>query len=661
MFYENVQYFFNKGLKKYRGGYNGYAELEAFGRKEKRENMKKRLKKWSALLLALSLMLPMGITKTANAQEPVKKETPVEVTEGEASQSTVITYYYVNEHGEWVGRDERHAFPKGSTFQAAIDYLAEKAAPDIVYPEVKFQNWTIIGDIDPDRIIGSSFGVIASYDKNVTNVDYYYAGKDGKWTTTKDILITEKGSTYKEVYQQAKQYQMKDGMSGIEFSGWEAFPAFDEEREEVANQYRIMDLSLNATYNGKVAITSTWYYYDKQGFIEPNVEEVLFVDKGTTYEEAYKMLLENKELPEMYDGLRFSNWKYPYQFGEPTDVIASGYVDGHIFAEYENCIVRYLLDDAYRGGNFHTGGFGKFDYIYCQVAEKGETVSIPSSFEGYKNVTWVFRDTEETTFKVEENMLFQGYGDKDDSKPTDPEEPNKPIKPEEPNKPSDPQLPQDVIDSVVDDVKNAPAGEVITIPMDGATVVPKDVLGAAKGKNVELKLDMGEYTWTINGKDIFAEHLKDINLEVKQNSNTIPNKIIQALAGKNPTQQLSLTHNGDFGFKAGLTINVGSQYHGQYGNLFYYDRDGKIVFINSGMIDENGNVTLTFSHASDYVVVMNKQKMSDNDVPKDLRPNTKSDKSPKTGDAGTAATPAVMTVLAMLIFVATVKRDKKRL
>lgn len=41
--------------------------------------------------------------------------------------------------------------------------------------------------------------------------------------------------------------------------------------------------------------------------------------------------------------------------------------------------------------------------------------------------------------------------------------------------------------------------------------------------------------------------------------------------GKNPTCQLSLTHNGPFGFKADLTVNVGAKYNGKFGNLYFYD------------------------------------------------------------------------------------------
>lgn len=149
-----------------------------------------------------------------------------------------------------------------------------------------------------------------------------------------------------------------------------------------------------------------------------------------------------------------------------------------------------------------------------------------------------------------------------------------------------------------------PKVKVSMINDDGsvATVVPKGILEAAKGQDVDVVLDMGGYSWTINGKDI--KELKDVNLEVKINSNAIPNRIIDKLAGGKPTRQLSLTFDGDFGFKADLNLNLGSEYAGQYGNLYYYDSSGKLVFMNAGKIDESGNASLEFSHASDYVVVI---------------------------------------------------------
>lgn len=189
--------------------------------------------------------------------------------------------------------------------------------------------------------------------------------------------------------------------------------------------------------------------------------------------------------------------------------------------------------------------------------------------------------------------------------------------------------------------------------MDGATVISKEILEAAKGKDVDIQLNMGGYTWTINGKDIQANSLKDINLQVIVDTKNIPSKTLQALAGDNPIRQLSLAHEGDFGFKASLTVNVGSEHSGQFGNLYYHDSDGKMVFINAGKIQPDGNVSLEFSHASDYVIVMSDKEMSQSDVPAEISPTQKKEQSvspkqsPKTGDGANIAYWMVLGMIAL--------------
>ena len=564
----------------------------------------------------------------------------------------IFSYEYVNVNGGWE-YDSNHIilFPNGSTYKDVEKYLAKQPAPETTYKDLQFDHWTITNIADANKPLAGNIylSVQAVYNKNIVNASYGYLNHEGIWNHAQDTLLFDKGTTYQQAIEQAEQYQIKDGLSGVQFESWETtgyLPDLDTPLGEAGG----VSLRFNASYTGKVVINPTKLYYDTKGQQLWSIEKALVLEKGTTYETAYQTL-RNQELPSMYKGLRFSGWN----ISEKSGVISTNYEEVYLNAEYENYMVRYVLDDMFKNPGSYGGGEPDFEYIYCQLAEKGETVTIPSSFDGYKNITWVQKPTEETTFKVEHDMHFYGYGDKDGSEPDKPTNPDKPVIPEQP---TNPQLPQDVIDNVVNDLNNASGGESITISMDGATVVPKDVLEAAQGKDVEIKLDMGGYTWTINGKDILAEDLKDINLEVKQNSNAIPNKVIQSLAGNNPTQQLSLTHNGDFGFKASLTINVGSQYHGQYGNLFYYDSDGKVVFINAGMIDEDGNVTLTFSHASDYVIVMNKQKMSDNDVPKDLRQNTKQN-AVATGDNSHTSIPAFTAIFALLAFTIVSKRKKE--
>lgn len=186
-------------------------------------------------------------------------------------------------------------------------------------------------------------------------------------------------------------------------------------------------------------------------------------------------------------------------------------------------------------------------------------------------------------------------------------------------------LSEQQIVEAVSKVTATEAGSTVKISMGRATIVPKDILEAARGKDVNIVFEMEGYSWTINGATVLSKNLEDINLEVTRHTNYIPNRIVSALAGSNPVEQISLTHNGHFGFTANLTLNVGNQYAGQDGNLYYYDSDGKMVFINAGTIDNNGNVSLAFSHASDYAIVINKKQVSVTD-------GTDTSILPETGD-----------------------------
>lgn len=112
----------------------------------------------------------------------------------------------------------------------------------------------------------------------------------------------------------------------------------------------------------------------------------------------------------------------------------------------------------------------------------------------------------------------------------------------------------------------------------------------------------------LNGKDITAKEAKAINLGVKLDENAIAQDVVSTVANGQPTRQLSLDYSGEFGFKAYLNLNLGVENAGLFGNLYYYDNTGKLVFMNAGKIDENGNVALVFTHASDYVIIIDKDR-----------------------------------------------------
>ncbi|MDY5703540.1 MAG: hypothetical protein SPK77_01100 [Lachnospiraceae bacterium] len=160
----------------------------------------------------------------------------------------------------------------------------------------------------------------------------------------------------------------------------------------------------------------------------------------------------------------------------------------------------------------------------------------------------------------------------------------------------------------------------VKIEMNGANIVPARVLQEAKGHDINVKFDMGGYSWTVNGKDIGDINLQDINLAVDINTDAVPSNAVKALAGGKETQQISLRHDGAFGFKATLTLQAPKDTTGKYGNLYWYDSNHKLVFQDSGLVKADGSLELDFSHASDYVIVYGDNM------------GTKAAKAPKTND-----------------------------
>lgn len=172
-------------------------------------------------------------------------------------------------------------------------------------------------------------------------------------------------------------------------------------------------------------------------------------------------------------------------------------------------------------------------------------------------------------------------------------------------------FPESKINEIIDKIKKWNSNSGFHIKMDDITIIPKQILEAAKNKNIIIIFEMNGYQWTINGKDITSNNIQDIDMEVILDTNHIPIDLIDKIANKKPTKQLTLKHDGYFGFKAILTINIGKQYGGHYGNLFWHNNTD-LTYINSGKISTNGEINLTFNHASDYVIVISNKDMSIN-------------------------------------------------
>lgn len=89
------------------------------------------------------------------------------------------------------------------------------------------------------------------------------------------------------------------------------------------------------------------------------------------------------------------------------------------------------------------------------------------------------------------------------------------------------------------------------------------------------------------------------------NGSDITVKVINNVTGEHYYITITLEHDGEFGFKAVLTVDMGKENKGYFANLYYYTEDEKDAeFICSDEIDSDGKADLTFAHASEYIIVV---------------------------------------------------------
>lgn len=200
-------------------------------------------------------------------------------------------------------------------------------------------------------------------------------------------------------------------------------------------------------------------------------------------------------------------------------------------------------------------------------------------------------------------------GEGGDKKPTETPDTGKPFIKDETGK--------EGWDVIKTETSGAKDGDVVKVDMNGATVVPGDVLDTIAGKDVTIVFDMSNgITWSVNGKSITTDKVSDIDFSVKvgeEAGNNIPVDVINNVTGERYSIQISLAYDGEFGFTAVLSINMEAKNVGLYANLFYYNETtGELEFICADEIAEDGTADLTFTHASDYTIVIDEAPMDGN-------------------------------------------------
>ena len=168
--------------------------------------------------------------------------------------------------------------------------------------------------------------------------------------------------------------------------------------------------------------------------------------------------------------------------------------------------------------------------------------------------------------------------------------------------------PPTVSEETTDAIKAADPGETVTVDLShGSTKLDKEVFETLSGQDITLEIALeGGVTWTVNGQDIPADaNLSDLDLGVEMDTHGIPVNVINTITGEVGTVQMTLAHDGAFGFTMTLTAPLGVENSGYWANLYHYDEaDEQLTFETAAEIDADGSVAIPFSHASQYAIVI---------------------------------------------------------
>ena len=165
-------------------------------------------------------------------------------------------------------------------------------------------------------------------------------------------------------------------------------------------------------------------------------------------------------------------------------------------------------------------------------------------------------------------------------------------------------------EDIQQELENAKDGETITIDMNGETEVPGEVWETIAGRDVTVILDMGaNVSWTVDGNDVPAgASFGDMDFGVNLNTTGINVDVINAITGEVSSVQITLAHDGEFGFILTLTAPLGAENAGYWANLYHYDEDDETLnYETSGEIKEDGTARLRMTHASQYAIIIDKQ------------------------------------------------------
>ena len=174
-------------------------------------------------------------------------------------------------------------------------------------------------------------------------------------------------------------------------------------------------------------------------------------------------------------------------------------------------------------------------------------------------------------------------------------------------------------DRAIDDIQDARPGDTVEIALrPGRTTLEREVFEELAGQDITLEIDTGDgVLWTVNGLDIPEDtRLHDLDLDVDLGDSGIPATVLNAVTGEIGTVQLSLAHDGRFGFTMTLSAPLGRDNADYWANLYWYnERTEELEFQQAARIARDGTAEFALDHASDYAIVIDDRSHEPVDLP----------------------------------------------
>ena len=147
---------------------------------------------------------------------------------------------------------------------------------------------------------------------------------------------------------------------------------------------------------------------------------------------------------------------------------------------------------------------------------------------------------------------------------------------------------------------------VVTFDMSDNSMVYTQTLEQIREQGKKVTLEMGNgIVWRMDGSTMGEAPLNDIDFKVTMGKSGIPKLKKDALTEGENYVELSLAHDGGFGFTAVLSVTLENAQPGQYANLFYYDEtEGEFQFMCASIVGSTKEASFEFAHASDYIIII---------------------------------------------------------